>query len=815
MTTILRDLRYAARQLANAPLFTGLAILSFGLGIGANTTVYTWARALLFDPFPVASEGSRLVSMNITDKNQGFISTSYPDYRDIKARTKTLDGVIALRSTSVGLGGGDKPVRVYAEVVSGEYFDVLGVPLALGRGFLPSEDATPLSSAVLVIGYELWQREFGGDPAIIGRSVLVNAKSFTVVGVAADGFFGTRQGLASEVWAPLMMQEWLEPGGAGRLEQRGNSWLSTMGRLAPGFTVQAAQAELATIGLALAREYPENANPGKGISLAPLWRAPRSPAETMGPVLAVLGGVALLVLAIAAMNVASLLLARAMGRRREISVRVALGASRGRIVRQLLAESFLLSLAGGLTGVFVAYAGGASLLERLIPPTNFPVRLGAVVDGQVLAVAVVLGVGTGLLFGLVPALQTSRPDASTVMREEAGSVAGSSGRSRWFRRLVVGQLAGSTVMLVIAGLFVRSLDRASSFDVGFDPKGVLISSVDLFTSGYNAERGQMFFEQLKDEASHLPGVTAVALARRVPLGFGGSSSTTFEVEGFEAAKDANPWGFFNVISPGYFEVMRMPLSKGRGFEAADSATAPAVAVINNTMAQRFWPGKDAVGGRFRLGPDWVTVVGVAEDAVYRDLSEQKAPWFFLPLAQRYRADMTLMLRSSSDPVALAEPVRQLTARLDPNLALFGTRTLEDHIKAAAVRQSVGGQMLSVLGILGLLLAAVGLFGTLAFGVAQRTREMGIRLALGGFRDNLVLMVVEEGLMLSAKGVAVGLVLAVGAGRLMKGLLLGVSPWDPATLAPVVLILGLASLLACLVPAWRAASTDPMKALRAE
>lgn len=814
MTTLLRDVRLAARQLAQTPLFTFLAVLSFGLGIGANTTLYTWAQALLFNPFPAASESPRLVSMNITDKNQGVISVSYPDFRDIKARTKTLDGLVAVRATPMGLGGGERPVRVYGEIVSAGYFEALGVKLAQGRGFLPSEDETPLKNPVLVIGYELWQRQFGGDPGVIGREVLLNGRSFALVGVAAEGFFGTGSGVAYEAWVPMMMQEWVSPGGVGRLEQRGNSWLNVLGRLAPGVTLAQAQAELAAIGQALVHEYPDNANAGKGITLAPVWRAPHTAAEIMGPVFAVLGGVALLVLLIAAMNVASLLLARALGRRREIAVRTALGASRGRIVRQLMTESTLLALLGGLFGSFVAYSG-APLLERMIPPNDLPVRVGATLDVSALLWATVLSVVTGIVFGLVPALQTARPDPTSVLREEAGSMSGGAGRSRWFRRLVVAQLAGSTVMLVIAGLFVRSLDRAANYDVGFDPKGVLVSSLDLFTSGYTSERGQVFFDNLIDEASHLSGVSSAALVRRAPLGFGGSSSTAFEVEGFVAPKEVSPWGYLNVVSPGYFDLMRMPLLKGREFAKTDLPGAPLVAVINQTMAERYWPGKDSVGGRFRLGPDWFTVVGVAKDAVYRDLGENKAPWFFLSVSQRYRSDMTLLVRSSGNPASLSEPVRKLVSRLDPNLPVFATRTLEEHIRAAAVRQSVGGKMLSLLGVLGLTLAAVGLFGTLAFGVAQRTREMGIRLAIGGIRADILRMVMAEGLRLTAVGVTIGLGLAMGAARLMKGLLLGVSPWDPLSVGAALLILSVASLMACLVPAWRAASTDPLTALRSE
>ncbi len=815
MNSSLSDLKYAARQLLRTPVFTALAVLSFGLGIGANTTLYVWAKSLLFDPFPAATESHRLVSLNITDKNQGLVSVSYPDYRDIRDRTKALDGLIATRPTAVSLGGREAPQRVFAEMVSGNFFEVLGVSMARGRGFVGTEDEKPLQSPVMVIGYDLWQTEFGGDPGLVGRTLMVNARPFTVVGVAAEGFYGTGAGMANQAWVPVMRQEWVDPtGSATRLEERGNSFLRVLGRLAPGATLARAQAELSTIGEALVREYPGNANPGKGITIAPLWRAPQTAAEIMGPVLAVLGGVSVLVLLIAAMNVASLLLARALGRRREVSVRIALGASRGSIVRQLLAESVLLSLMGGLAGAFVAYIGG-SALGRLLPPNDFPLRVGAAVGGKELALAMVLALVTGSVFGLVPALQTSRPDSATVLRDESGSVAGGSRRSRWFRRLVVGQLAASTVMLIMAGLFVRSLDRASNFDVGFDPKGVLISSLELFTSGYDATRGQTFFHRLVDEASTLPGVSAVALARRVPLGFGGSSSTSFEVDGYAPPEGSNAFGYFNVVSPSFFEVMKMPLVKGREFEQTDGDAAPRVAVINESMASRYWSAKDPIGGRFRLGPEWVTVIGVARDATYRDLGERKAPWFFLPLAQRYRADMTILLRTPGDPRALSEPLRRLVAGLDSNLPLFATRTLEEHIRAAAVRQSIGGKLLTALGTLGLILAAVGLFGTLAFGVAQRTREMGIRLAVGGMPGDVVRMVLLEGFRLTAVGVALGVAMALAAAQLLKGLLLGVRPWDPITLAGVLLVLAVSASLAGLIPAWRAGRTDPVEALRAE
>ncbi|MBL8143136.1 MAG: ABC transporter permease, partial [Acidobacteria bacterium] len=471
-------------------------------------------------------------------------------------------------------------------------------------------------------------------------------------------------------------------------------------------------------------------------------------------------------------------------------------------------------LAGGAAGLALAHVG-TQVIQGIVPSTDLPIVFAGSVDGAALAVTFALSTLVGLVFGLTPAWRASRPDTTSVLREDAAAGGQGASRRRWFHGLVVVQVTLSVVLLVGAALFVRSLERARTYDVGFDPHGVAMIGAELFSSGYDRERGQAFYTRLLGEASALPGVERAALARRVPLGFGGSSSTTFVVDGDERPSRDPAFGYLNVVSPGYFDVMRIPRVAGRDFSDADTATAPRVAIINETMARRYWSGRDAVGGRFRIGPDWVTVVGVARDSTYRELRERPAPFFYVPLAQWYRTDMTLMARTNGDSASAGLALRDLFRRLDPALNVFQPRTLESHIEAGRFRQKLAGQLLGVLGAVGLLLAVVGLYGTLAFGVVQRRREIGVRLAVGGAPRAIVVLIVRDALVLVAIGTTVGLAAALVLVRPVAQLLLGVQPWDPVALGAVAAILSVATAGACALPAWRAASTDPVRALRGE
>jgi macrolide transport system ATP-binding/permease protein len=684
---------------------------------------------------------------------------------------------------------------------------VMGV---VGRVPTSADDRTPNAHPVVVLGHALWQRGFGGDPGVVGRTVVLNTRPYTVLGVAPPGFRGAAIGTAYDAWVPMMMQEDFEPGGS-RLEQRGNHWLDGIARLAPRVSRERAQAAAKVAAARIAAENGREAQ-GSGFELFPLWRAPRSGASVLGPIILVLGAISALVLLLACANLASLLLARGVGRRREIAIRLSLGAGRGDIARQLLLESLLLALAGAAAGVAVA-SFGVGLLEAWAPPTPYPLWIGARVDWAAVAFAAAVGTVTVVVFGLVPALRASRPETADALRDESTSVAGGRGRLRG--ALVVAQVALSVLLLVAAGLFLRTLQRIQSADVGFQPKGVLDVSMELFTSGYTRDHGLAFYRDLLERVRGLPGVERATLVRRLPLGFGGSSSTSLEVDGYQPPKDDVAWGYLNVVGPGYLELMRTPLVGGRDLAPSDREDAPLVAVVNETMAARYWAGRDVVGGRFRIGDRWLTVVGVAQDSSYRELGERPAPWFFLPLYQWYRPDMTLLVRTGADPASLTRPVLDLVRRIDPQVAPFNVTTLEAHIGAADFRQRVGSQLLGLFGVLGLLLACVGLYGVLSFSVARRTREIGIRMALGGARRDIFRLVLGQGVRLAGLGLVLGGTAAAALAGLLRSLLVGLSPWDPLAFAGVAALLVASALVACSVPARRATQVDPVTALRQE
>ncbi len=809
---VARDLRQAARTLRANPGLVLLATLSLALGIGANVTVFAWARAVLLEPFSAVPGQERLVKVLQTDRNEEFISFSYPDYRDLRDRATKLAGLVAVRNAAATLGVDGRSERVWGQMVSGNFFEVLGVTARVGRTLTPADDRSPNAHPVVVLGHALWQRRFGGDPGVVGRTVLLNTRPYTVLGVTPPRFRGAGTGVAYDAWVPMMMQEHFDSGGS-RLEARGNRWLDVYARLGEGKSREEAEAELTVLSARIASENGRESL-GRGVALFPLWRAPRSGAAVLAPVILLLAAVSAVVLLLACANLASLLLARGVGRRREIAIRLSLGASRGQVVRQLLAESLLLALVGGAAGVAVA-SSGIGLLEAWVPPTGFPIALGARLDGAAVAFAVGVAVLTALAFGLAPALHSVRAETADALRDESAGVVGGRGRNRLRSGLVVAQVALSVLLLVAAGLFLRTLQRLQSADLGFEPRGVLVASVELFTSGYDRDRGLAFYRDLLEGARALPGVEAASLVRRAPLGFGGTSSTSVVVEGYEAAKDQEAWAYFNNVGPGYFGLMRTPLARGRELTEEDREDTIPVAVVNETMAARYWPGRDAVGGRFRLGERWISVVGVARNASYRDLGEKPAPWFFLPLFQGYRPDMTLLVRTGGSAELLTRPVVDLVARLDPGIAPFGVTSLSAFIGAADFRQRVGGQLLGLFGGLGLVLACVGLYGILSFSVARRSREIGIRMALGGARRDIFRLVLRQGAALVALGLAVGLAAAAAVSRLLRSLLLDLSPWDPMAFAGVVVVLLVAAFVACAVPARRATRVDPVTALRQE
>ena len=802
MTTLWQDLRYGGRMLKKNPGFTLIAVLTLALGIGANATVFTWLGAVALNPLPGVADPVRLAIF----EREGGAAISYPDYRDFRDRATTLAGLACGDLQAFSLGAGDRPERVTGMIVSGNYFDVLGVKMALGRGFLPEEDRTPNTHPVVVIGYDLWRRGFGGEPGVIGRAVSLNKMPFTVIGVAPASFNGTMIGLVTDAWVPMMMHDRVVPPSSSGYQNRGNHWLSGFARLKAGVSLARAGAEVEAISRQLAREYPDT-NENKPHQLFPLSQ--HGAGKIFTPVLSVVMALTGVLLLIVCANVANLLLARAAGRRKEIAVRLAVGAGRRRVVRQLLTESSLLALLGGGGGFLVAM-WSANALKLLFPPIEH--KLIDVAPGaRGLGFAFALSLATTLAFGLAPALQSTRLDLVTTLKDETPG----GGRRRGLLRngLVVAQVALSLVLLVCAGLFLRGISRAHSVNPGFNARNVLLASVDLFPNGYDAARGSIFFRQVLERLAALPGVRSVSIARRVPLGLEGTSDRSVTVEGYIANKGDEPWAYYQSVGPDYFRTLETPLARGREFGPQDDAAAMKVAVVNQTFAERYFPNQDAVGKRVGVAGGWLTVVGVARDYKAKQLDERPGPYLFLPEYQAYRPDMTFLVRTSGDPRLAQASVLEAIRAVDPTLPVFAVRTLEAAAGAALLAQRTGGVLLGVFGLLALLLAALGVYGVLAYSVSERRREIGIRLALGAPAGAVVKLVIGQGLRLVLIGVAAGLAVALAVTRWLESLLFGVSAVDPLTFTLIALLLTFVALLACWVPARRAAKTDPMIALR--
>jgi macrolide transport system ATP-binding/permease protein len=821
METLLKDVKYGARLLVRNPGFAAVAVLSLALGIGANTAIFSVVQQLVASPFPV-EHPERLVALFTTDRrNPGNLPTSHLNFKDIRDQNTTFSHTAAFAFTQVNyLGEGGASQQVLTQVVTGNYFEALGVRFALGRGFRADEDQAPGSGPVAVISHGFWERQFGADPGVVGRTLSLNRHGFTIIGVAPRGFTGTVLFGAPDLWVPMSMHDVVQPG-FDWYEQRRGLFLFAFARLKPGVAAGEAQAEVAALGTRLAGEYP-NDNDGRSFGMLPLSEARINPqGGGGGPVvqasllLMVIVGVVLL---IACANIANLLLARGTARAREIALRLALGAGRGRLIRQLLTESLLLSLLGGAFGLLLGY--WTLDLIRAAPiqlPPNVLQQMA--IDSRVLAFTLALSVVTGLLFGLVPALRASRPDLVPTLKNETTPVVGSArGPFRWItlrQSLVVGQVALSLIALVAAGLFLRSLEQTQRIDPGFQTSRVLTLSFNLGREGYTPVRGLQFHDRLLERAAGLPGATAVSVAQNLP--FQGGFARSVLLEGSEGSERNRTLVQVNTITPGYFQTVGIPLMRGRDFTAQDTDQAPLVVVINQTMAERFFEGADAIGRRFRFfGDDQdTTIIGIARDAKYNGLVESPQPFAYQPMAQAYTPAAALLIRTADEGTALAADARGLLQQLDPQLSVLNVGTLQDQVDQALAPQRLIVTLLGVFGALALVLAAIGLYGVASYSVTQRTREIGIRMALGASRRTVLRLVLLQGLVLVGVGVAAGLLVAWGLARGVSGLLVGVQPADPVTFAATAAILIAVAVLASYVPARRATRIDPLLALRHE
>jgi macrolide transport system ATP-binding/permease protein len=812
METFWQDLRYSLRMLIKRPGFTFVVVATLALGIGANATIFTWIKAVLLASLPGIEQPEKLVEIWGATRNNSALSSSYVDYLDYRDQNNVLSGLIAHQVLPLNLGRSEKPERVWGAIVSGNYFEVLGVKALIGRTFLPEEDRTPNTHPVVVIGYGLWERRFGADPKVLGRTITLNEHDFTVIGVAPKDFASPFAGLALDVWTPVMMKDYVARPHFS-LTDRGSRWLMVMGRLKPGATVPQAQANVAAIASHLEHEYPQT-NEQLGVAVYSVMQSPFSLKQNMRPALAILMAAVAVVLLIACANVANLLLARASSRRKEIALRLALGGSRGRLVRQMLTESFVLASLGAALGLAIAFWTARSL-AAFLPPYAIRAGFDTRPDAVVFAFTLGLTVITTLLFGLAPTLHASKLDLVTAMKDNTVTVGRGPRKISLRHSLVITQVALSMVALISAGLFVRSLREAYKADPGFDPHGVLLASFDPFLSGYDESRGREFYRRLVERIRTVPGIQSATLARRLPLTDGGIAFANVAIDGYAPAKDEDMRLNYETVGPQYFQTMRIPFVHGRDFDERDREGAHGVVIINETMARRYWPGGDALGRRLKLTKDWLEVVGIAKDVKNRSLSETPQPFLYLPLLQDYRSNMILVARTAIEPEQMSQSVRAEVAALDPGIPIFDVKTLEEHVGISLFLQRMAATLLSIFGLLALSLAAIGLYGVMAYSVSQRTRELGIRVSVGAERRDIFKLILGQGLAISVVGLLAGLVAALAVTRLTAKLLYGVSATDPITFIVITLLLLCVTLLACYFPARRATKVDPMIALRFE
>jgi len=822
METLWQDIRYGLRMLAKNRGASVVAILTLALGIGATTSIFTIASELLFRPRPGIGAPQELVDIGRSQNGSGFDNMSYPNFVDLRDRNKSFSGVLAymLEPRPISLNNGASSERIFGALVSGNYFSVLQATPAHGRFFTQEEDGKQMESPVTVLSYAFWQRRFSGDSGVVGRELNINGQRFTVVGIAQKDFRGTSV-LAPDAWFPIATISAVIPG-AQYLASRESVWMIAIGRLKPGVSIEQASAEATLIAAQLLREYPI-ANEGKGFTLSRSGLFPADLRTYVAGFMALLMVIVGLILVIVCVNVAGILLVRATARRREIAVRLALGAGKVRILRQLLTEGVLLFLLGGSLGLLLAM-WMCDLLLGLIPQLPFPVAIQLHIDWRVLLFALGVSFIAGTLSALAPALHASRPDVVVALKDE--SQGGTLRRLRLRNSLVLGQMALSLLLLICGGLFVRALLHAKTLDPGFDAQNVQTIELDFALAGYKEADGLAKSDELLNRVRTMPGVVSAAYAWTLPLDGNGRSLGGILVAGHEPPDGGRMFDAdWNIVTPGYFALMRIPLLRGRDFTGADRAGSQGVVIINETMAKRFWPGQDPVGLQIRTGSlargggerddlHALTIIGVARDHKYRSLGDEARLFIYVPQRQNYVARLAMLVRN--EPGANVYPgVRAAVREINSALPILHAQSLTDYTAIGLLPQRVASWVAGTLGALGLLLTGIGIYGIMAFSVGQRTREIGIRIALGASSQNILQLVLRAGAKLALLGMAVGIALALLATQLMSNLLIGISARDPITFLAVPLLMAGVTLLACYVPARRAARLDPMRALRYE
>ncbi|MHB8502419.1 MAG: ABC transporter permease [Candidatus Acidiferrales bacterium] len=822
MLNFWKDVRYAFRTLAKNPGFAFIGIVTLALGMAVNTALFSVINGFLLRPLPVPHPEQITVLALQQSALPGTHRFSYPDYEDLRDQTGSFSDLLAYRVTLASVAVDHSAEHSIISRVSSNYFSALGIRPAFGRLILPSEGRTPGADPIMVLGYSYWRKKFDGDPNVVGKKVEVNGLPFTVVGVAPEDFHGTYSVLDMDAYIPFSAEPKEDPDAPIQKiwASRGSRTLTIMGRLKPGVTIKQADAALNVVAQRIAQQHPDTEK-DITVQLYPEKMARPDPDPENPVPLAAIAFMAMagLVLLVACFNIANVLLVRATVRQREMAIRAALGAGHGRLVRQYLTESLLLAFLGGGAGLLLG-SWAAGILGSLRLGTDLPIHLDFHPDASVYLFALGTVLLTGMIVGIMPALRAARTDVITVLHE--GGRGSSSGPRRQLARntLVVAQVAGSLVLLVVAGLFVRSLEKAEKISLGFNPDHILNLSVDVDQVGYNESRGREFFQDIENRLPALPGVESVAQAFLVPMGVVSSNDRVWiEDHPLEAGQQPAELEY-NMVTPGYFDTLQIPVLRGRKFTAADGEKAPPVAIINQNMAKKFWPNEDALGKRFGTkgasGP-FVEVVGIAQDGKYQNVTEAPMPFFYLPIDQSYMSIRTIHVRTSVPPETLALPIESQIHELAPGLPITQVQTMTESLQGANgfFFFRFGAQLTAIMGLLGLILAVVGIYSVVSYAAVQRTQEIGIRMAMGAAPRDILRMVLRQGLGVVGIGLALGLVVALAGTRVMGSLFLGIKPTDPLTFIVVVLLLTAIALFACWIPAYRATRIDPLVALRYE
>jgi predicted permease len=814
MNTLLRDLRYGVRTLMRNPGFAAVAVLTIGIGIGASTTIFSWMRQMLLNPLPGATQPDRIVSIENMAPDGEPITTSYLDFRDFRDNLKLVNLVTARVGNVFSVGDAPHTWQVWGELVSGNFFDMLGIQPEAGRFFSDTErDDAQNAHAVVVISHSYWKNQYYSNPSAIGSGLRINRTLFTIIGVAPEGFHGTRSGLDYDMWMPLTMAGQVTHTGTWMLRDRNTRNFMMFARLAPGVTIEQARAEVQALANRMAVADADS-NQGIGATVLPVWQSHFGTQSVLLTPITILMGASGVVLLIVCANLANLLLARATGRLKEFSVRLAMGARPTRLIQQLLTETLLMAVAGSVCGLMLAnLLGGA--LRWLMPAVARPAMLQPPLDGQVLAFTMALAFGVAILAGLVPALHATRANVNEMLKE-GGRSASSSARSHRLRGLLVtSEVALAVIALVGAGLFLKSFQTARAIDPGFKPEGVALARFDFSSAGYDAPQTDSYCRRLREQLERQPGVTAVSYDDSPPLGFSGGNWETLEVEGYVPDPNENMKIYRDLVSSGYFETMKIPLVEGRDFDLRDDATSLKVMIVNQEFVRRFLANRRVIGRKVHGWGQWFTIVGVAKDSKYHRATESPQPYFYIPIRQIYRPEygLTFNVRTSGSVNEAIAALRREAMAIDPALTIFDAEPMTEYVAASLFGAKIAASLLSVLSGLGLLLAAIGLYSIMAYAVAQRTGEIGIRVTLGAQPRDIMRLVIRQCIVFAATGLVVGSLAAAALARAVAAMLVGVSPADLQVYAAAAAFTALVTLASAAIPAWRALRVDPAVALR--